>query len=57
MNSFNLLNNPPRIPAESVCQRDKNSLLIRSRLSPVARATLNGLVFDQLGAVSESFNI
>jgi hypothetical protein len=57
MKSFNLLNNPPRIPAESVCQRDKNSLLIRSRLSPVARATLNGLVFDQLGAVSESFNI
>ena len=45
------------MPAESVCQRDKNSLLIRSRLSPVASATLNGLVFDQLGAVSESFNI
>jgi hypothetical protein len=43
--------------AESACQRDKNSLLIRSLTSPVATATLNGLVFDQLGAVNESFNI
>ena len=48
---------PPRIPAESESQRDKNSLLIRSLTSPVATATLNGLVFDQLGAVKESFKI
>jgi hypothetical protein len=57
INNLILLQIAPRIAAESACQRDKNSLLIRSLTSPVATATLNGLVFDQLGAVNESFNI
>jgi len=42
---------------ESTLHLDKNSLLIRSFTSPVAIATLNGRVLDQLGAVSESVRI
>jgi hypothetical protein len=42
---------------ERTLQRDKNSLLILSRVSPVATATLKGRVFDQLGAVRLSFRI
>jgi len=42
---------------ESTPQRERNSELIRSRTSPVATATLNGRVFDQLGAVRLSFKI
>jgi hypothetical protein len=52
-----LLKSPPPKAADKERQRDRNSLLIRSLTSPVATATLNGLVFDQLGAVNESFNI
>ena len=52
--SFIFASTPPFRAFESAAHRFKNSLLIRSRTSPLATATLNGLVFDQLGAVRES---
>ena len=57
INNLILPQRPPRNPADKTSHLDKNSALIRSLTSPVATATLNGLVFDQLGAVNESCNI
>jgi hypothetical protein len=48
---------PLRMILERTPQRERNSELIRSRTSPDATATLNGRVFDQLGAVRLSFKI
>ncbi len=52
--NFSLGQKPPMRAAESAAQRLKNSALIRSRVSPLATATKNGRVFDQLGAVRAS---
>jgi hypothetical protein len=48
---------PLRKIRERAAQRDKNSELIRSRVAPVATATLKGRVLDQLAAVRESLRI
>ncbi len=53
----NLLKKPFRMILESTPQRERNSPLIRSRISPEAIATLNGRVLDQLGAVRLSASI
>jgi hypothetical protein len=42
---------------ERTLQRERNSVLIRSRTSPEVTAILKGRVFDQLGAVRLSFRI
>jgi hypothetical protein len=48
---------PLRIIFDRTLHLDKNSLLMRSLVSPVAIAILNGLVFDQLGEVNASVKI
>jgi hypothetical protein len=54
MPNFNFAQMPPLRASLTASQRFRNSLLKRSRFSPVATATKNGLVFDHDGAVKPS---